>query len=62
MKACPTSAITKRMKDEIVVDSEKCIGRDECGFKCLKVCPWDSPQFSNEINIQSFLHQKEVNS
>jgi len=22
----------------------------ECGFKCLKVCIWDSPQFSNELN------------
>ena len=51
VKACPTNAIVKREKDGIVVvDREKCIGKDDCGFKCLKVCPWDSPQFSNELN------------
>lgn len=51
VKACPTSAIMKREKDGIVVvDRDKCIGKDECGFKCLKVCNWDSPQFSNELN------------
>ena len=51
MKACPTSAIKKREEDGIVVvDREKCVGKDECGFKCLKVCPWDAPQFSDELN------------
>lgn len=51
VKVCPTSAIKKRENDGIVVvDSEKCIGKDECGFKCLKVCPWDAPQFSNRLN------------
>jgi anaerobic dimethyl sulfoxide reductase subunit B (iron-sulfur subunit) len=53
VKACPISAITKREKDGIVViDREKCIGKDECGCKCLKVCPWDSPQFSNKLNAK----------
>ena len=53
VKACPTNSITKRERDGIVViNREKCIGRDECGFKCLKVCPWDSPQFSNELNAK----------
>jgi anaerobic dimethyl sulfoxide reductase subunit B (iron-sulfur subunit) len=51
VKACPTSAIMKREKDGIVIiKQEKCIGKDECGSKCLKVCPWDSPQFSSESN------------
>ena len=46
---CPVEAITKREEDGIVVvDSEKCIGKDECGFKCLKACPYDSPQFGPE--------------
>lgn len=51
VKACPTNAITKREKDGIViVDRDKCVGKDDCGSKCLKVCPWDSPQFSDEPN------------
>jgi len=46
---CPVEAITKREEDGIVVvDSEKCIGKDECGFKCLKACPYDAPQFGPE--------------
>ncbi len=50
IKACPTNAITKRDSDGIViVNQETCLGENECGSKCLKVCPWDSPQF-NELN------------
>ena len=46
--ACPTKAIIKRENDGIViVDSEKCLGYIECGARCLKVCPWDVPQFEN---------------
>ena len=46
VKACPTTAIVKRENDGIVlVDQEKCIGKTECGSLCLKVCPWDAPQF-----------------
>ena len=53
VKACPTHAILKRDIDGIVVaDQEMCIGKDECGFKCLKVCPWDAPQFGNELNAK----------
>ena len=53
IKACPVNAITKRESDGIViVNQEKCIGKTECGFKCLKVCPWDSPQFGFEENAK----------
>ena len=53
VKACPTNAIIKREEDGIVtVDQEKCLGKDECGFKCLKVCPWDAPQFSSNLNAK----------
>lgn len=51
LKACPVEAITKRESDGVVlVNSKKCIGKDECGAKCLKACPWDVPQFGNEKN------------
>lgn len=51
LKACPVGAIIKRDSDGIVlVNSDKCIGKDECGAKCLKACPWDIPQFGNEKN------------
>ncbi|MHA2038767.1 MAG: 4Fe-4S dicluster domain-containing protein [Promethearchaeota archaeon] len=53
IKACPTNAITKREYDGIViVDQETCIGKNECGAKCLKVCPWDAPQFSATPNAK----------
>jgi len=46
---CPVEAITKREEDGIVVvDSEKCIGNEECNSKCLKACPYESPQFGPE--------------
>ena len=46
---CPVDAITKRGEDGIVVvDSEKCLGNTECDSKCLKACPYDSPQFGPE--------------
>lgn len=49
IKACPTNAIMKRQTDGIVVvDQEKCLGKTECGAKCLKVCPYKTPQFSSE--------------
>ncbi|MFX1366066.1 MAG: 4Fe-4S dicluster domain-containing protein [Promethearchaeota archaeon] len=51
IKACPVEAITKRESDGIViVNSKKCIGKKECGAKCLKACPWDIPQFRDEEN------------
>ena len=51
LKVCPTRAISKRDKDGIVlVDSEKCIGKDECGALCIKACPWNCPQFNTHTN------------
>ncbi len=51
IKACPSSAINKRESDGIVlVDQEKCIGKTECGERCLDACPWDAPQFGPEQN------------
>ena len=50
MPICPVGAITKRGEDGIViVESEKCLGNVECDSKCLKACPYDAPQFSNEF-------------
>ena len=51
VKVCPASAIIKR-KDNgvVVVDSMRCIGYDQCGAKCLKVCPWEIPQFGIQKN------------
>ena len=46
---CPVGAITKREEVGIVlVDSEKCIGNEECDSKCLKACPYNAPQFGPE--------------
>ena len=51
LDACPVAAISKRKADGVVlVDSQKCIGGDECGFKCRKACPYNAPQFGEEEN------------
>ncbi|MFX1502201.1 MAG: 4Fe-4S dicluster domain-containing protein [Promethearchaeota archaeon] len=51
VKACPTRAIIKRQSDGIVVvNSEECLGKKDCSSRCLKVCPWDIPQFRSEEN------------
>ena len=40
MTACPVEAIHKREEDGIVVvDREKCVGRDMCGYPCTHGCP-----------------------
>ncbi|MHA2400410.1 MAG: 4Fe-4S dicluster domain-containing protein [Promethearchaeota archaeon] len=53
VKACPVNAIMKRESDGIViVDQELCLGKEECGAKCLKACPWDAPQFSEKKNAK----------
>ena len=47
--ACPVDAITKRAGDGVVlVDRNACLGKEECGAKCLKACPYDAPQFGLE--------------
>ncbi len=49
--AFPANAIAKRDADGIVVvDSEICIGGEECKFACLKACPYNAPQFGPETN------------
>ena len=38
--ACPTQAISKREEEGIVVvDREKCLGKDRCGHSCSYECP-----------------------
>jgi len=45
--ACPVKAFTKREEDGIVVvDSDACLGKEACGEKCRKACPYDAPQFA----------------
>jgi formate dehydrogenase beta subunit len=40
LAACPAEAIYKRKEDGIVlVNQEKCLGRDECGHPCSHECP-----------------------
>ncbi|MCF8035889.1 MAG: 4Fe-4S dicluster domain-containing protein [Desulfobacteraceae bacterium] len=52
-EACPVEAINKRPADGVVtVDPETCLGKDECGAKCLKACPYDAPQFGPEQNAR----------
>jgi anaerobic dimethyl sulfoxide reductase subunit B (iron-sulfur subunit) len=47
--ACPVNAISKRDQDGIVlVDSDACLGNEECDVKCLKACPYNAPQFGPE--------------
>lgn len=43
---CPAGAITKNAENGIVlVDSQACLGNEECNEKCLKACPYKAPQF-----------------
>jgi anaerobic dimethyl sulfoxide reductase subunit B len=52
MQACPVGAIDKRGVDGIVVvDREKCLGKDECGL-CREACPYEAPQFGHEENAK----------
>jgi anaerobic dimethyl sulfoxide reductase subunit B (iron-sulfur subunit) len=53
VKACPEQAIARRDEDGIVVvDREKCTGKEECPKRCLKACPYDAPQFGPEANAK----------
>ena len=51
--ACPVGAINKRESDGVViVDTEKCLGKDDCGMLCREACPYDVPQFEDEDNAK----------
>ncbi len=53
IEACPVNAITKRQEDGIVlVDPEKCLGKDNCPMLCKDACPYDAPQFGTEDNAK----------
>ena len=53
VSACPAGAISKRESDGVVVvNSEECLGAEECGRACLVVCPYDVPQFGSEDNAK----------
>ena len=48
---CPAQAITKRKEDGIVVvDGQRCLGRDKCGGLCFDACLYQAPQFGAEPN------------
>jgi anaerobic dimethyl sulfoxide reductase subunit B (iron-sulfur subunit) len=52
ISACPAGAINKRERDGIVVvDREKCQGKDDCGL-CKEACPYEAPQFGAEENAK----------
>jgi anaerobic dimethyl sulfoxide reductase subunit B (iron-sulfur subunit) len=53
MPVCPSGAIRKRPEDGIViVDADACIGKSQCGAKCLKACPYNAPQFGAGDNAK----------
>ena len=53
IEACPVGAISKRQEDGIVlVDQEKCLGKDNCDMFCKDACPYDVPQFGSEENVK----------
>lgn len=51
--ACPVNAILKREEDGIVlVDQEKCLGKEDCSMFCKEACPYGAPQFRDEKNAK----------
>ena len=51
--ACPADAILKNAADGIVVvDQEKCLGKDNCGAACQVACPYEAPRFRDEPNAK----------
>ncbi len=49
---CPAEAISRREDGIVVVDSERCLGKDSCGMRCKDACPYDAPQFVAEENAK----------
>jgi len=53
INACQADAISKRERDGVViVNNEKCLGKEECGALCHKACPWKAPQFNSQENAK----------
>ncbi len=53
LEACPVGAFSKRLEDgAVVVDRQKCLGKDECGMLCQLTCPYQAPQFGTEANAK----------
>ena len=53
VEACPVDAISKREEDGIVVvDADKCLGKDNCDMPCKEACPYAAPQFGPEQNAK----------
>jgi anaerobic dimethyl sulfoxide reductase subunit B (iron-sulfur subunit) len=51
--ACPVDAISKRAENGIVeVDQEVCLGKEPCGAKCQKACPYGAPQFGPKADAK----------
>jgi anaerobic dimethyl sulfoxide reductase subunit B (iron-sulfur subunit) len=50
---CPANAISKREEDGIVVvDQEKCFGKDVCGMPCKEACSYRVPKAEKESNMK----------
>ncbi|MFH1382524.1 MAG: 4Fe-4S dicluster domain-containing protein [Chloroflexota bacterium] len=53
IEACPANAITKRKEDGVVlVDQNKCLGKEACGSLCLEACSYQAPKFGTEANAK----------
>ena len=66
IKACPENAISKTESNGVVlVDRDKCTGKDVCGMLCRKACPYNSPQFGTRENAKmqkcDFCHDRLQN-
>lgn len=64
--ACPENAISKTESNGVVlVDRDKCTGKDVCGMLCRKACPYNSPQFGSKENAKmqkcDFCHDRMQN-
>ena len=53
VEACPVEAISKNDETGIVlVNSDSCLGKHDCGGMCNTACPYGTPQFDIEKNAK----------